>query len=38
MAEPLVDWMSPDVVVDEPHYRYAVSGTGLHDATVARLP
>ena len=37
VREPLVDWLRPDVVVEVPLYRYEVTGTGLHDASVARL-
>jgi 8-oxo-dGTP diphosphatase len=38
VSEPLTDWLASPVLADDaPHYRYEVTGSGLHDAVVARV-
>jgi 8-oxo-dGTP diphosphatase len=38
VREPLTNWLAEPVLVAEtPHYRYEVTGTGLHDAVVVRV-
>ncbi len=38
VREPLLSWLAAaEVAAEAPHFRYRVSGTGLHDAVVERI-